>query len=243
MAPKFKQNNMRRLLNEGKRVFGAWLLIPSTITVEIAGWAGLDFCVIDNEHGWFNDETVGEMIRAAENVGISLIVRVVENNPGLILKVLNAGGDGVIVSHIRTRADAEATVRAARYAPHGFRGQMHSMRREGYGTIDNKEYLAALNREIMVFLTIEDVEGIENLDEIASVPGVDVLLIGRADLAQSMGMPGEVNHPDVIAAEEKIHAAAKAHGLAFYGDEVIDAGIDQDMLLHGWMKARRELGA
>src|SRR5581483_7591504 len=74
MPLQFKQNNMRRLLNEGKRVFGAWLLIPSTITVEIAGWAGLDFCVIDNEHGWFNDETVGEMIRAAENVGISLIV-------------------------------------------------------------------------------------------------------------------------------------------------------------------------
>jgi 2-keto-3-deoxy-L-rhamnonate aldolase RhmA len=238
--PKIKQNNVRRLLNEGKRVFGAWLLIPSPITVELAGYAGLDFAVIDNEHGRFNDETIEEMIRAGENVGIAIFVRVVENTPPLILKVLNAGADGILVSHVCTRADAEAAVRAAHYAPTGFRGQMHSLRRDGYGTMNYKEYVDAIDREIMVFLTIEDVEGIRNLDEIASVPGVDALVIGRADLAQSMGIPGEDAHPDIAKAEQEIRAAAKAHGLAFYGEEIIDAGIDLDMLLNGWKQGRRD---
>ncbi|HZQ07299.1 MAG TPA: aldolase/citrate lyase family protein, partial [Anaerolineae bacterium] len=144
---KIKQNNLRRVLEEGKKAYGAWLLIPSTITVEIAGYAGLDFAVVDNEQGWFNDETIAEMIRSAENVGMALIVRVVANDPGLILKVLNAGADGIIVPHVKTQADAETAVRAARYAPEGFRGQMYAMRRDGYGTIDNREYVAQINRE------------------------------------------------------------------------------------------------
>jgi 2-keto-3-deoxy-L-rhamnonate aldolase RhmA len=239
--PKVKQNNVRRLLNEGRRVFGAWLLIPSTVIVEIAGYAGMDFCVIDNEQGVFNDETVTEMIRAGENVDMAVFVRVVANDPGMILKVLNAGGDGIIVPHIRNKQDAEAAVRAAHYAPEGFRGQMHGLRRDGYGTIDYAEYVASINREIMVMLTIEDVEALENLDEIAATKGVDVLVIGRADLAQAMGMPGQMGHPDILAAEQKIRAAAKAHGLAFYGEEIIDAGIDQDLLLHGWIQARKDV--
>ncbi len=239
--PQLKQNNVRRLLAEGKRVYGAWLLIPSTVTVEIAGYAGLDFAVIDNEQGAFNPETIADMIRAGENVGISVFVRVVANNPGLINQVLNAGADGIIVPHVCTRQDAEAAVRAARYAPDGFRGQMYALRRDGYGTIDFTDYLAAINREIMVFLTIEDVQGLDNLEEIASTPGIDVLLIGRADLAQSLGMPGQVMHPAVTAAEQKIRSAALAHGLAFYGEQIIDAGIDQDLLLHGWRQARADM--
>jgi 4-hydroxy-2-oxoheptanedioate aldolase len=240
MIPKIKENNVRRLLKQGKRVFGAWLLIPMAASVEIAGYAGLDFCVIDNEHGRFNDETIENMIRAGENVGIAVFVRVVENTAPLILKVLNSGADGIIVSHICTRRDAEAAVRAAHYAPSGFRGQMYSLRRDGYGTINFEEYVAAINQEIMVFLTIEDVEGLQNLNEIASTPGVDALVIGRADLAQSMGIPGQVAHPDIAAAEQAIRNAAKANGLAFYGEEIIDAGIDQDMLLNGWRNARRD---
>lgn len=237
---KIKENNVKRLLKEGNRVFGAWLLIPTPVSVEIAGYAGLDFAVIDNEHGRFNDETIEDMIRAGENVGIAVFVRVVENNAGSILKVLNAGADGIIVSHVCTRQDAEAAVRAAHYAPSGFRGQMYSLRRDGYGTINFQEYVATINREIMVFLTIEDVEGIRHLSEIASTPGVDVLVIGRADLAQSMGIPGQVSHPDIVAAEQAIRAAATAHGLAFYGEEIIDAGIDQDMMLNGWRNSRRD---
>ena len=147
---KCKENNVRRLLKEGKRVFGAWLLIPTPITVEIAGYAGLDFAVIDNEHGRFNDETVEDMIRAGENVGIAVFVRVVENNAGLILKTLNAGADGIIVSHVCTRQDAEAAVRAAHYAPSGFRVQMYALRRDGYGTVDFQDYVNAINNEIMV---------------------------------------------------------------------------------------------
>ncbi len=236
---KIKQNNLRRVLAEDKRAYGAWLLIPSTVIMEIAGYAGLDFAAIDNEQGAFNDETVAEMIRAGENVGMAVIVRVVANQPGMILKVLNSGGDGVIVPHICTKQDAEQVVRAAKYAPEGMRGAMNALRRDGYGTIDHAEYLRTINDEIMVFLTIEDVEGMNNLEEISSVKGVDGLVIGRADLAQSMGIPGQPAHPDIKAAEQKIAAAAKAHGLEFYGDRIVDAGIDQDLLLNGWIQARQ----
>jgi 2-keto-3-deoxy-L-rhamnonate aldolase RhmA len=92
----------------------------------------------------------------------------------------------------------------------------------------------------MVFLTIEDTEALAALDAIAATPGVDGLVIGRADLAQALGIPGQFGHADIVAAEEKIRAAARANGLVFYGEEIIDAGIDQDLLLHGWIKARQQ---
>jgi 2-keto-3-deoxy-L-rhamnonate aldolase RhmA len=240
--PKVRQNKVRGLLAQGKKVVGAWLLIPSTVTVEIAGYAGLDFVVIDNEQSSFNDETVADMIRTAEMADVSVFVRVIENNAGLILKVLNMGADGVIVPHVRSKAEAEAVVRAALYAPEGFRGQMTGLRRDGYGMIDVQEYLARINREIMVFLVIEDVEALEQLDEIARTRGVDVLIVGKADLAQSMGIPGQVTHPDVLAVVQRIRSAAKSAGIAFFGDEFVDAGIDQDLLLQGWMSGRRSAG-
>jgi 2-keto-3-deoxy-L-rhamnonate aldolase RhmA len=236
---KVRQNKVRGLLDQGKQVFGAWLLIPSTVTVEIAGYAGLDFVVIDNEQSSFNDETVADLIRTAEMADVSVFVRVIENNAGLILKVLNMGADGVIVPHVRSKAEAEAVVRAALYAPDGFRGQMTGLRRDGFGMIDTQEYLASINREIMVFLVIEDVEALDQLDEIVRTPGVDVLIVGKADLAQSMGIPGQVTHPDVLAGVQRIRSAAKAAGISFFGDEFVDCGIDQDLLLHGWMNARQ----
>jgi 2-keto-3-deoxy-L-rhamnonate aldolase RhmA len=240
---KVRQNKVRNLLDQGHQAFGAWLLIPSTLTVEIAGYAGLDFVVIDNEQSSFNDETVADMIRMAEMADVSVFVRVVENNAGLILKVLNMGADGVIVPHVRSQAEAAAVVRAARYAPEGFRGQMTGLRRDGFGMIDAQEYLASINREIMVFLVIEDVEALVQLDEIVHTQGVDVLIVGKADLAQSMGLPGQVTHPKVQAGVDRIRSAAKAAGVAFFGDELIDAGIDQDLLLHGWMKGRQGAGS
>jgi 2-keto-3-deoxy-L-rhamnonate aldolase RhmA len=240
--PKVRQNKVRGLLAQGKKVVGAWLLIPSTVTVEIAGYAGLDFVVIDNEQSSFNDETVADMIRTAEMADVSVFVRVIENNAGLILKVLNMGADGVIVPHVRSKAEAEAVVRAALYAPEGFRGQMTGLRRDGFGLIDVREYLARINREIMVFLVIEDMEALEQLDEIARTRGVDVLIVGKADLAQSMGIPGQVTHPDVLAVVQRIRSAAKSAGIAFFSDEFVDAGIDQDLLLQGWMSGRRSAG-
>jgi len=240
---KVRQNKVRGLLAQGKQVFGAWLLMPSTVTVEIAGYAGLDFVVIDNEQSAFNDETVADMIRTAEMADVSVFVRVIENNAGLILKVLNMGADGVIVPHVRSQAEAEAVVRAALYAPEGFRGQMTGLRRDGFGLMDVQEYLASINHEIIVFLVIEDVEALDQLDEIARTPGVDVLIVGKADLAQSMGIPGQVTHPEVLAGVQRIRSAAKAAGISFFGDEYIDCGIDQDLLLHGWMSGRQGAGS
>jgi 4-hydroxy-2-oxoheptanedioate aldolase len=240
---KIRPNKVRGLLAEGRRVYGAWLLIPSTATPELAAYAGLDFVVIDNEHGAFNDETVGDMIRAAEAAGVAVFVRVVENSAGPILKVLNLGADGIIVPHVRSKEDAAAAVRAARYAPHGFRGQMTGRRRDGFGLIDAQEYLAAINNEIMVFLTIEDVEALDQLDEIARTPGVDVLVVGREDLAQSLGIPGQPGHERVAAGVEQIRAAARSAGIAFFGDQFVDAGIDIHLLLQGWTKGRQDAEA
>src|SRR5262249_1292993 len=104
---------------------------------------------------------------------------------------------------------------------------------------DAQEYLANINREIMVFLVLEDVEALDHLDEIVGTAGADVIIVGKADLAQSMGVPGQVAHPDVLAGVHRIRSAAKPAGLAFFGDEFIAAGIDQDLLLRGWSRGRQ----
>src|SRR5260221_6762671 len=170
---------------------------------------------------------------------VSVFVRVIENSAGLILKVLNMGADGVIVPHVRSKAEAEAVVRAALYAPEGFRGQMTGLRRDGFGLIDVREYLARINREIMVFLVIEDMEALEQLDEIARTRGVDVLIVGKADLAQSMGIPGQVTHRDVLAVVQRIRSAAQSAGIAFCGDEFVCTRVCRDALPLGWLSGLR----
>jgi 2-keto-3-deoxy-L-rhamnonate aldolase RhmA len=237
--PSVKENPVKRALAKSERVFGVWLLVPSPVPMEIAGYAGLDFAVIDAEHGAFNDETLQNMIRAGENVDLAVFVKVLENHPALIMKALDLGADGVMIPHVCTRAEAEAAVRAARNHPEGFRGQMTELRVDGYGTIQAEEYTARSNEQVMVMLVIEDVAGVRNLPEILATPGVDAIVVGMADLAQAMGFTGQAEHPEVLATRDRIRAATEKAGLIFYGDRMVEIGTDHGLFLEALVRALR----
>lgn len=206
------KRGIRERLSLGHKVLGTWSSIPSAGLVEAIGCSGLDFVVIDAEHGPVSVETAEGMVRAAEAASMAPVVRVPANRPEHILRVLDIGAHGVQVPHVRSRSDAEAAVKYARYHPLGSRGLSPFTRAGRYGTA-GEDHARTSNESTLVVVNVEGVEGVENLEEIASVPGVDVIFLGPYDLSQSLGVPGQVDHPRVV---EMIERSAKS---------VMDGGI------------------
>lgn len=199
-------NQLKRALAEGKTVFGLLNSIPSPLLVEMIGYAGYDFVILDMEHVCVNPETLENMVRAAECAGITPLVRVPNAMPEAILRALDCGAQGIVVPHVRSRADAEQAVAASRYYPLGKRG-ISGGRTTGFGAVDLPTYFERANSEIMVVAMIEDKEGVDKLDAILSVAGIDMVLEGAIDLSQSYGVPGQAQHPTVQHAIEKIATA------------------------------------
>jgi 4-hydroxy-2-oxoheptanedioate aldolase len=181
--------------------------------VELVGHLGFDGVFLDCEHGPSGWEDVEHMVRAAEVAGFDSIVRVPENTASTITRALDRGAGGVQVPHINTAGDAQAAVQHAKFAPLGQRGW--SGWRTSFG-VDMVEYAANANEQTMVVVMLEEVEALENLDEILRVEHVDVLFVAPGDLAQSMGLPGQINHPRVTAAIDdalrRIRAADRVSG-------------------------------
>ena len=168
----------------------------------MAAAAGYDFARIDCEHYLFNPETLLSMISLANLVSLPVYVRV--STFSEITKVLEAGADGVIVPHISTREAAVMAVKMVKFSPLGERGMYNGYRCTRYGQIEAQNYIKEANGNVLLTVQIEDKEGLSNIDEILSVPGIDMVSSGKADLSQSLGYPGQSNHPDVLKAEEDI---------------------------------------
>lgn len=190
-------NKVREGINNKRMVYGIYVQIPSPAIIEIAGYAGLDFVRIDTHHAVQNLETIENMVRAAELSGVTPFARV-HNDPQRILNVLDCGVMGLIIPDVVTKEDAEKAVEYTKYYPFGTRGLVNTNRASKYGEVTPTEYLKWAEKEIMLGLQIESIQGIENLDSILSVKGIDLILGGRQDIAQSMGLPGQSNHPSVI---------------------------------------------
>ena len=207
-------NQLKRALADGKTVFGLLNSIPSPLLVEMIGYAGFDFVILDMEHVCLNPETLENMVRAAECAGVTPLVRVPSAAPDAILRALDCGAQGIVVPHVRTAAEAAQAVAASRYAPLGTRG-ISGGRTTGFGTLDLPTYFARANSEILVVAMIEDREGVDNLDTILSVAGIDMVLEGAIDLSQSYGVPGQALHPIVQDAIEKIAVRCERRGIPF----------------------------
>ena len=192
------ENYLKRTLEEGKNVFGPFMKFTDPAAVEIMGFAGFDFVIIDAEHGPISMQSAQNMIRAAETVNITPIIRVANNDESLILRALDIGAQGVEIPQINCKSDALRAVKSVKYSPQGERGVCRYVRAANYSSMDKFKYFKSANEETMIIAHIEGVEGINNLDEILSVPGIDVIFIGPYDLSQSLGIPGEVNHSLVI---------------------------------------------
>ncbi len=209
-----RPNAVQAKLNGGEEVYGLFCSIPSPVLVEMIGCAGYDFVILDTEHSLVDPQQLENLVRAAEAVELTPFVRVPEADPGAVLRVLDAGAMGVVVPHVRRRADVDAVIRAARYAPRGMRS-LGGGRVPGFGRIDLAEYLRLANAEIMVVPMIEDAEGVDELPAILAGGGVDLVLEGAADLSQSYGVPWQTGHPTVREAVRRVHATCAEHSVPF----------------------------
>ncbi|MFC4766594.1 HpcH/HpaI aldolase family protein [Effusibacillus consociatus] len=209
-----RKNDLKQKLHEGKTVYGLFSSIPSPVMVEMIGCAGFDFVILDTEHLCMNPETLENMIRAAEAVNLTALVRVSDGSPGSILRALDAGAQGVVVPHVRTKEEAEAIVSASRYYPQGNRS-LNGGRPAGFGKLDLQTYIQTANEEIMVVAMIENREGVEHIDEILSVPGIDMVLEGAADLSQSYGVPWQTRAPVVREALQRVQETASRAGVPY----------------------------
>lgn len=221
-----KTNTIKHKLQEGGTVICIGPGFPSPELVEFLGYVGFDCIFLDAEHGVIGVERAQEMVCAADAAGVSTLTRVPKNDPAVILGYLETGTGGVIVPHVNTADETQAVVQAVKYGPQGMRGAHSATRAADYGlTQSGAEYFAQANRETLVAIMIEELTALQNLDEILSVPGLDLCFIGPGDLSMSMGYPGQPGHPDVQAqvnrALQKIRAAGVATGtVAGDGQEV-----------------------
>lgn len=207
------KNALKEKLDGGELTVGLFVPFYAPALVEIIGYAGLDFLIIDNEHGCFTDGQIEELIRAAEVSGVTPMVRV-SYDPASIQKALDRGARGVQVPMVNTKADAEAVVKKAKFPPHGTRGAAYSVRAAKFGNLSGKAYLDAADANTLVSVHIETTEAVKNFDEIISVPGVNIAFIGPTDLSVSMGYKAEgPNHPEVKKTIEELLRRGAAKGI------------------------------
>ena len=209
-----RPNAVRAKLSDGEEVYGLFCSIPSPVLVEMIGCAGYDFVILDTEHSLVDPQQLENLIRAAETVDLTPFARVPEADPGAVLRALDAGAMGIVVPHVRRRADVDTAIRAARYAPQGMRS-LGGGRGPGFGRIGLVEYVQLANAEIMVVPMIEDAEGVDELPAILAGGGVDLVLEGAADLSQSYGVPWQTGHPAVREAVRRVHATCTEHAVPF----------------------------
>jgi 2-keto-3-deoxy-L-rhamnonate aldolase RhmA len=206
--------NLRHRLQQGDVLLGQMVLelFRPGIGPMLAA-CGLDFVIFDMEHGRCDIQLLAEMIASCRGSEIVPIARVPDVAYAPLSRPLDLGARGVMVPRVETKQQAEDVVSELKYAPMGNRGVAlgiaHDLYRPG-----TAEFFAQTNEEVMVILLLETARALENLDEIVSVPGVDVAWLGHYDLTVSMGIPAQFEHPKFLAAMDALTAACARHGVA-----------------------------
>jgi len=206
-----RENRLKLLWEEGHPALGGWLTLPSSFSAEIFANAGFDWVCVDTQHGLIDYQTSVTMLQALSTTDVVPIVRVPWNEPGIIMKSLDAGAYGVIVPMVNSKVEAEAAVAACRYAPDGIRSH-GPLRAAIYG---GRDYSAKANETLLCITMIETREAIENVDEILSVPGVDAAYIGPSDLGVSLGLGPGADHEDkaFVEAIQAVLDACECYGV------------------------------
>ncbi|WP_137177056.1 HpcH/HpaI aldolase/citrate lyase family protein [Roseomonas sp. AR75] len=198
---------------------------------QIAAACGFDALYLDMEHSPLSLETVSAICVASAGLGIAPLVRPPGHGADWIGRILDGGAQGLIVPHVNTAAEAEALVRAALFPPLGKRSVMGAGPGVQYRALPLGQINAALNANTTLVCMIETPEGVANADAIAAVPGVDVLLIGSNDLCTEMGIPGQLRHPDLRAAYQRVAAGCAKHGKVLgVGGIRGDAELQRDLI-------------
>jgi 2-keto-3-deoxy-L-rhamnonate aldolase RhmA len=193
-----RENHFKKQLKTGKVVSGLFVTSTDPAWVEVCGYTGFDFVVIDLEHGAIDISVAVDLCRAADGVKLAPLVRVAQNDPARIQAALDIGSAGVLVPQVQTEAEALAAVKAAKFHPLGTRGLSFATRAGMYGAAGT-QITQEMNRQSLVIVQVEGKEGVENIEAIASTPELDGIFLGPYDLSQSLGIPGRVRDPQVIS--------------------------------------------
>lgn len=194
----------------GGSSLGTWSQLMSAEAIDMLGAAGLDFTIIDCEHGAFGIETAEMLIRACDANGLVPLVRAPSPDPLFVGRALDAGAAGVVMPQVASAEQARRAVAAGRFAPAGTRGACPCVRAGGHYITDWRAYVGEQRRETGVIALVETADGLAAIEEICAVEGLMALLLGPFDLSVSLGLEGDYRHPTAQAALKRMLAAARA---------------------------------
>ncbi|MFT4150824.1 MAG: HpcH/HpaI aldolase/citrate lyase family protein [Paracoccaceae bacterium] len=214
-------NLFRRGLESGRQMIGLWNSIPGPVPAEAVATCGFDWVVIDTEHAVTDVPQVLPMLQAMAPYPVAPVVRPAANDPVLIKRLLDLGAQTLLVPYVETAGQAAAAVSAMRYAPAGIRGMAGVTRANRFGAVAG--YAARAEQELCLIVQAETLGTLDRIEEICAVDGVDAVFIGPADLAATMGLPGQATHPEVRAVVEqfvrRITAAGKPAGILTFDQD------------------------
>lgn len=209
-------SSVKDRLKNHETVFGTFYKLNSPIATEMLGWAGFDFIVVDCEHSPIGYESTENIIRTAENVGLSAIVRVPSASEEHIFHALDSGAVGVQIPNLTSVEQFKESVSACKYFPAGTRGLSRGTRNAMFGLWNEAEkpYVQAANDKSLVVVHIENKEMAERVEEICRIPEIDVVFVGPADMSQSLGIPGKSKDPRVVEIALHVIETAERYGKA-----------------------------
>ncbi len=209
------ENKVKSALKLGKTVIGSEASrFGITDLVHIFAQAGFDFIFIDMEHTTFNLETVAQMIQVSRLLDITPIVRVPDAKYHLVARVMDVGAQGIMIPRVNTPKQVEEIVSWLRYPPDGIRGYAQTSHQTNYKSLPAEDFIAAIEKETLLLIQIERKVALGHLDEMLSIPGIDVAVLGIMDLSVDLGIPGQINHPLMTQSIEKIVSVSQQYGIS-----------------------------
>ncbi len=199
-------NYLLEKLTSNQQTVGTWNIVNSPMLVDVIASTGIDFIVIDAEHGSFSYETAQTLVSVCQSHQVSPIMRVGEVNESLILRALDIGMHGVQLPNIQTAKDAKLFVQYGKYAPMGIRGFSPYTKAGLYDVNNATKVTKIANDNTLLIANVEDEIGLKNLSDIAQTEGIDIVFIGLFDLSKSLGVPGDIQNELVL---KKLDEAVK----------------------------------
>ena len=257
-----RENALKRAIRDDRVAIGTTLgSFAERDTPKLLEYAGFDWVLLDMEHSGWSIDTVANLIAWFKATPITVIVRPPDNLPHELAGIMDAGAMGVQVAHVDTGAEAKAVVDAVMYPPLGRRGVGLHAAHTDFSRPNAPEYMEWRNAQTSIVADVESIEGLENIDEILAIEGIDVVHFGQNDLSAALGVPEQFEHPTYKAALHRVAEACRRHGKTFkcnphddascgeaykLGCRLIGAGrtsgIFQDAMKNAVDRTRKQLG-
>ncbi len=228
-----RPNKTKRILEQGGIAVGiAHAQLPTAEIPKMFGAADLDWVFLDSEHSPFSTDTLHDLVRAYRMTDITAVVRVCDFQYDLVARALDSGAEGIIFPRCEDPDQLAHAARGAKFPPLGHRGFGLGPPQIGYRSASFDDIIEHCNSETLLIAQVESQRALERLDELASVPGLNALLVGPADLSISLGVGGQWRHPKLVGAVDRVIAACRERGL-WPAMQVRDGGLAEFYIRRG----------